>query len=71
VAAAIRVGTCSWADETLTSVWYPDGVAAAERLPYYADRFDAVEANSSYYRLPERRVVERWAERTPPGSRCT
>ena len=67
MAASIRVGTCSWADETLTSVWYPAGVAAAGRLPYYAERFDVVEANSSYYRLPERRVVEGWAERTPPG----
>jgi uncharacterized protein YecE (DUF72 family) len=65
--AEIRVGTCSWADETLTSVWYPDGVAAGERLAWYAERFDVVEANSTYYRLPERPLVERWAERTPPG----
>ena len=66
--AAIRIGTCSWADETLTKVWYPPGVRSGEeRLRYYAERFDTVEANSTYYRLPEREMVSRWAERTPAG----
>jgi len=65
---SIRVGVCSWADETLTKVWYPKGVKSGEeRLRYYAERFDVVEANSTYYRLPELGMVENWAERTPPG----
>jgi uncharacterized protein YecE (DUF72 family) len=64
----IRVGVCSWADETLTKVWYPRGVRSGEdRLRYYADRFDVVEANSTYYRLPEEPMVANWAERTPDG----
>jgi uncharacterized protein YecE (DUF72 family) len=68
VAAPIRIGTCSWADESLTRYFYPRSVKTAEdRLRYYTDRFDTVEANSTYYRLPEREMVERWAERTPEG----
>jgi uncharacterized protein YecE (DUF72 family) len=68
VAAPIRVGVCSWADETLTKVWYPKGVSSGEeRLRYYADRFDVVEANSTYYRLPDPSVVEKWVQRTPDG----
>jgi uncharacterized protein YecE (DUF72 family) len=68
VAAPIRVGVCSWADETLTKVWYPKGVTSGEeRLRYYAERFDVVEANSTYYRLPDPSVVEKWAQRTPDG----
>ncbi len=68
MAAPIRVGTCSWADETLTKVWYPPGVRSGEeRLRYYAKHFDVVEANSTYYRLPDRHMVELWAQRTPPG----
>jgi uncharacterized protein YecE (DUF72 family) len=68
VAGPIRAGVCSWADETLTKVWYPKGIKSGEeRLRYYAERFDVVEANSTYYRLPERQMVENWAERTPPG----
>ena len=68
MAGPIRVGVCSWADETLTKVWYPKGIKSGEeRLRYYAERFDVVEANSTYYRLPDRQMVENWAERTPPG----
>jgi uncharacterized protein YecE (DUF72 family) len=63
---AIRIGTCSWADESLSKYFYPPQVKGAEeRLRYYTDRFDTVEANSTYYRLPERPMVEKWAERTP------
>jgi uncharacterized protein YecE (DUF72 family) len=68
MAGPIRVGTCSWADETLTKVWYPKGVRSGEaRLRHYAERFDTVEANSTYYRLPEPELVANWAERTPEG----
>ena len=68
MAGSIRVGVCSWADETLTKVWYPKGVKSGEeRLRYYAERFDVVEANSTYYRLPDPAMVENWAERTPSG----
>jgi uncharacterized protein YecE (DUF72 family) len=66
MAAPIRVGVCSWADETLTKVWYPKGVSSGEeRLRYYAERFDVVEANSTYYRLPDPSLVEKWVQRTP------
>ena len=33
----------------------------------YAERFDTVEVNSSFYRLPRRDAVARWVEQTPPG----
>src|SRR5690348_1919929 len=66
--SAIRIGTCSWADESLTKLFYPPGVKGAEeRLRYYADRFDTVEANSTYYRLPDEHMVGHWADRTPDG----
>jgi uncharacterized protein YecE (DUF72 family) len=66
--ATVRVGTCSWADETLTKVWYPRHVRSGEaRLRHYAERFDTVEANSTYYRLPDAELVANWAERVPDG----
>jgi uncharacterized protein YecE (DUF72 family) len=67
MAAQIRVGTCSWADEALTKYWYPKGVPSADRLGYYAEHFDTVEVDSTYYRLPAQEMVQRWAERTPDG----
>ena len=65
--AEIRVGTCSWADEALSKYFYPRGTPAAERLPYYAEQFDTVEVDSTFYRLPSESMVEKWAERTPDG----
>ena len=68
MSATVRVGTCSWADETLTKVWYPKGVRSGEaRIRHYAERFDTVEANSTYYRLPDAELVGNWAERVPDG----
>jgi uncharacterized protein YecE (DUF72 family) len=64
----LRVGTCSWSDKTMVKAWYPPGVSTAEaRLRYYAARFDTVEADSSFYAIPDRRTTTLWAERTPPG----
>jgi len=68
VPATVRIGTCSWADEGLVGEWYPRGVSSPEaRLRYYAERFDVVEADSTFYRLPTPETTARWAERTPPG----
>ena len=63
--AAVRIGTCSWADDALSKHWYPKGLAAGERLAYYAQHFDTVEVDSTYYRLPAEPMVTKWAERTP------
>src|SRR5213076_438442 len=38
-----------------------------ERLAWYAEHFDTVEVDSTYYRLPTESMVEGWAERTPDG----
>jgi uncharacterized protein YecE (DUF72 family) len=67
VAAPVRIGTCSWADEALSKHWYPKGVPAKEQLPYYAQHFSTVEVDSTYYRVPERSMVQGWADRTPDG----
>ncbi|GAA2333410.1 DUF72 domain-containing protein [Streptomyces kunmingensis] len=65
----IFVGTCSWTDPALVrSGWYPAGHRDAEgRLRYYAGRFPVVEADASYYALPQARVSWMWAQRTPDG----
>ena len=57
----IRVGTASWSDPTLLETgWYPPGVKshAEKRLRYYAERFNTVEVDSTYYAIPRRRVAE-------------
>jgi uncharacterized protein YecE (DUF72 family) len=64
----VRLGTCSWADAGLLATWYPPSVRTAEaRLAHYAARFDVVEVDSPFYRLPAPETAARWAGRTPPG----
>jgi uncharacterized protein YecE (DUF72 family) len=67
VAAPIRIGTCSWADDALSKHWYPPGTPPRARLAYYAERFSTVEVDSTYYRVPDEKMVRGWADRTPPG----
>ncbi|HYB91988.1 MAG TPA: DUF72 domain-containing protein [Candidatus Binataceae bacterium] len=62
------VGTASWTDPSLTDsdLFYPPSVRTAEeRLRFYAERFDTVEVDSTYYALPAERNARLWAERTP------
>jgi uncharacterized protein YecE (DUF72 family) len=67
VSGRIVVGTSSWADPGFVQEWYPPGLPAAERLPYYAERFEAVEVNSTWYGVPSTATVRRWAQATPDG----
>jgi len=61
----ILVGTSSWADPGFVEDWYPRGLPARDRLRWYAERFEAVEVNSSFYAVPEEHTVRRWVEQTP------
>jgi uncharacterized protein YecE (DUF72 family) len=67
VSGRIVVGTSSWADQGFVEEWYPEGLAPAARLPWYAERFSAVELNSSFYSVPDPGVVARWVRSTPAG----
>lgn len=63
----VRVGTSSWADRLLiASGWYPREVnTPAGRLAYYAERFDLVEVDTTYYAIPTVETTSAWVERTP------
>jgi uncharacterized protein YecE (DUF72 family) len=70
----IRVGTSGWSYPTGEGTWngifYPRktrgrGKGAFDELAFYADHFDTVEVNSSFYRVPARTAVQSWASRTP------
>lgn len=61
----IVIGTSSWADPGFVEDWYPPELPARERLAWYAERFEAVEVNSTFYAVPAERTVKRWAEQTP------
>jgi uncharacterized protein YecE (DUF72 family) len=67
MAAPVRIGTCSWADEALSKHWYPPNVSPKDRLGWYAEHFSTVEVDSTFYRVPTEQMVRGWAERTPDG----
>jgi uncharacterized protein YecE (DUF72 family) len=63
----ILVGTASWSDPGFVQCWYPKGMRASERLGWYAQHFELVEVNSTFYSVPDLRMVERWCAATPDG----
>ncbi|MCX6549435.1 MAG: DUF72 domain-containing protein [Acidobacteria bacterium] len=70
----IRIGTSGWSYPSGPGAWkgifYPAGSGGGRRLDelsYYAEHFDTVEVNSSFYRPPDPATARRWAERTPAG----
>jgi uncharacterized protein YecE (DUF72 family) len=65
MAGRILVGTSSWADPGFVKEWYPPKLPAKDRLPYYAQRFQVVELNSSFYAVPDRNSVRGWVDATP------
>jgi uncharacterized protein YecE (DUF72 family) len=65
--AKILVGTASWSDPGFVEHWYPKKMPAGERLAWYAQHFEMVEVNSTFYSVPDARMVERWSRSTPAG----
>jgi uncharacterized protein YecE (DUF72 family) len=65
VSGKILVGTASWSDPGFVERWYPKKLPAGDRLAWYAQHFDLVEVNSTFYSVPEPRMVERWCAATP------
>jgi uncharacterized protein YecE (DUF72 family) len=61
----VLVGTASWSDPGFVAHWYPKGMRAGERLGWYAQQFEMVEVNSTFYSVPDPRLVERWCATTP------
>ncbi|MFL5915397.1 MAG: DUF72 domain-containing protein [Gaiellaceae bacterium] len=67
-ARPVRVGLSGWNyAHWRNGVFYPPRLPASRWLEFYAARFDTVEVNSTFYRLPRRDAVARWVEGTPDG----
>jgi uncharacterized protein YecE (DUF72 family) len=65
----IIVGTSGYSFADWVGPFYPPGTRSADFLAYYAQRFDAVEVNSTFYGIPRPRVMELMEKKTPPGFR--
>jgi uncharacterized protein YecE (DUF72 family) len=65
----LRVGTSGWSYKEWRGSFYPEKMKEAEMLPYYAERFDAVELNNTFYRLPAEKSFVQWTEQVPADFR--
>jgi uncharacterized protein YecE (DUF72 family) len=63
----LRIGTSGWQYADWRDIFYPRGVPQREWLTAYAESFDTVEVNATFYRLPTVATVERWATSLPPS----
>jgi uncharacterized protein YecE (DUF72 family) len=76
--SGLRIGTSGWSYPSGKGTWkgifYPKGSSTRggarktfDELAYYAEHFDTVEVNSSFYRTPTPDTARSWAKRTPKG----
>ena len=69
----LRIGTSGWSYPTGQGAWsgvfYPArrGRGKFDELAYYAEHFDTVEVNASFYGVPRPETSRNWATRTPAG----
>jgi len=67
----VRVGCSGWAYADWRGGFYPERMPQREWLAHYSRRFETVEVNSTFYRLPSAKAVAAWVEQTPRGFRFT
>jgi uncharacterized protein YecE (DUF72 family) len=61
----VLVGTSGWQYTSWRGRFYPERLRQADWLEHYAARFQTVEVNNAFYRLPEASTFAAWARRTP------
>ena len=66
-AAAVRIGCSGWNYKHCRERFYPKGVPASRWFQLYAEHFDTVEINNSFYRLPPPETFDKWRKQAPAG----
>jgi uncharacterized protein YecE (DUF72 family) len=64
---AVHIGTSGYNYPEWRGSFYPPDLRAVAMLPYYAARFETVEINATFYRMPTPQAVSGWAAATPTG----
>jgi uncharacterized protein YecE (DUF72 family) len=61
----IRIGTSGWHYKHWLGTFYPPSVRQSNMLEYYVSRFDTVELNNTFYRLPSEDAIDAWRHAVP------
>ena len=65
----IHVGCSGWVYKHWRGIFYPEGLPQKRWFERYAEEFDTVEINASFYRLPLETTFDGWREKAPAGFR--
>ncbi len=65
----LHIGTSGYSYKEWKGSFYPDDLAAAKMLEYYAQHFSTVEINNTFYRMPSGKAVEQWRDTVPDDFR--
>jgi uncharacterized protein YecE (DUF72 family) len=68
---AVWVGTSGYNYPEWRGSFYPEKFPASKMLPYYAERFQSVEINNTFYRAPNKKILEGWNSETPDRFKLT
>ncbi len=68
-APSIRLGTQGWSYPDWVGTFFPPGSKQEHYLPFYAEVFDTVELDTTFYHPPRASVVRSWARHTPESFR--
>lgn len=63
----IRLGTAAFTAAGWEGTFYPEGLEPGEAIRHYAEHFDTVEVDSTFYRVPSTKTVQNWHDKTPAG----
>jgi len=64
---SLYIGTSAFTAAGWEGSFYPEGTKPADFLRYYAQHFNSVEIDSTFYRIPSEATVQDWAKKTPDG----
>ncbi len=63
----IRIGTSGWYYDHWKELFYPAGLPKSKWFEHYAQHFDTVEINNTFYQLPKQETLENWHKLAPKG----
>jgi uncharacterized protein YecE (DUF72 family) len=67
ISETLFVGCAKWGRKDWIGSIYPPGTREADFLRLYAENFNSIELNASFYKTPSRKQTEAWSAQTGPG----
>jgi uncharacterized protein YecE (DUF72 family) len=65
----LHVGTSGYSYKEWKGSFYPEKIPAKDMLSYYSERLSTVEINATFYRMPQKSMLENWKEQVPKNFR--